>query len=388
MARVSASGERPAPSVAIYLPDLSGGGAERLHVQLAGKLRASGLAPRFLLDRRAGDLLDAVPADCPVDVLDARRQIAALPRLVQYLRTSPPAVLIANMEHMNVMAVAARALARAPTRIVVTQHNSFSEQAKRKSWQFRALPALYRAALPFADAVVAVSHGVADDLAARIGRARSTIDVIHNGVVTDDFDQRAAAEPEHPWFADGPPVILAMGRLVAQKDFATLLQGFAAVAGRSDARLIILGEGPLRGELETVARTLGIADRVAFPGFVANPLPWLRRARLFVLSSRFEGFGNVLAEALACGTPVISTDCPYGPSEILERGRFGALVPVGNAAALGNAILATLSADPDHAALRVRGHHFSVTSCATAYHDLIARLLAAPVAGGEGRATP
>lgn len=358
-------------SVAIYLPDLSGGGAERLHVQLAPRLAASGLAPYFLLDRKRGQLLAEAEAICPVESLDAHRQIAALPALVGHLRKYRPAALIANMEHMNVMAVIARAIARAPTRIIACQHNSFSEQVKRPSWQWRALPALYRAILPHADAIVAVSEGVSGDLAERSGIDRSRISVIHNGLVDDDFAARAAGEPDHPWFADDAPVVLGMGRFVPQKDFATLVRAFAHIRDRTHARLMILGEGPGRAELEALIASFGLSDRIALPGFTANPLPWLRRSGLFVLSSRFEGFGNVLVEALACGTPVVSTDCPYGPSEIVEGGRYGALVPVGDPKALGEAILASLNDRPDREALKARGQHFSVARCADAYRDLI-----------------
>lgn len=364
-----------APRIDIYLPDLSGGGAERLHIQLAAIFRDQGYAPHFLLNRRAGDLMDQVPSGCGVQILGASRQLSALPRLVRHLRASRPDVLIANMEHMNVMAVIARAIARVKTRIIVTQHNAFSEQVKRRSPQFRALPFLYRHILPAADAIVAVSRGVADDLAARTGIRRETIRVIHNGVVDDRFETRAAAAPDHPWFAESRPVVVGMGRLVPQKDFATLIQAFRTVAERTDARLVILGEGPLRGDLTALAGQLGLADRVDLPGFLPNPLPLLRGARLFVMSSRFEGFGNVVAEALACGTPVVSTDCPHGPDEISDGGRYGPLVPVGEPDLLADAILASLATQPDHQALRARGQEFSVRRCAESYGALIGHLL-------------
>lgn len=364
-----------APSVTTYLPDLSGGGAERLHIGLAACFLSYGWKTDFLLDRKAGELLDRVPAGCAVHALGAKRQLEALPRLVRYLKERRPDILIVNMEHMNVMAVLAKRLARVPTRIIATQHNAFSQQVKRRSWQWRALPAIYRLTMPLADGLVCVSTGVADDLARSAGLKRHMMNVIHNGLVGDDFDARAAGTPDHPWFGDPRPVILGMGRLVHQKDFTTLIMAFAHVARQSDARLIILGEGPMRAELEATARSLGLADRVALPGFAENPLPSVRAARLFVMSSRFEGFGNVLAEALACGTPVVSTDCPHGPAEILDHGRFGDLVPVGDADALGKAMLWSLAREPDRAVLSERGRHFSVARCADGYRTLVERLL-------------
>jgi len=362
--------------VAIYLPDLSGGGAERLHVNLAPELIARGIDVRFVVDRAGGELEPLVPDGVPRIVLGVRRQLAALPRLIRYLRQDRPDVLIANMEHMNIMAILARLCARTRTRIVVTQHNSFSAQVARPSWQWRILPFLYRWLLPRADAIVAVSAGVADDLARRSGVARERITVIHNGVVTTDFAERMAGEPDHAWFGEGRPVIVAMGRLVQQKDFATLIAAMAHVP--EEARLMILGEGPLRADLEAQAREAGIAERVAMPGFASNPLPYLRRARLFVLSSRFEGFGNVIAEALATGTPVVSTNCPYGPSEILGDGRFGALTPPGDSAALGAAITRALDEPPAPDQAQARGRDFSVAHCAARYVALFQNTVAAP----------
>lgn len=360
-------------SLAIYLPDLSGGGAERLHARLLPQFSKAGFNVTFLLDREGGELTDPVKEQgARIVALDAKRQLSALPKLVRYLKEEKPDILIANMEHMNVMAVLARRLAGVRTRILVTQHNAFSEQVKRRSWQFRVLPALYRMAMPFADVIVAVSAGVADDLAARAGIRRSKIRVIYNGVVTEDFEERTSRTPEHPWFADPQPIVLAMGRLVPQKDFTTLIKAFAGVSKQSDARLLILGDGPMREELETLVKSLGLEERISMPGFSENALAYLKHAKLFVLSSRFEGFGNVVAEALACGTPVVSTDCPHGPAEILDGGRFGSLVPVGDAAALEKAIVDSLGRPVDATELQVRGKTFSVARCAESYCEVLA----------------
>jgi glycosyltransferase involved in cell wall biosynthesis len=360
-----------AVSVVIYLPDLGGGGAERLHIGLAVKFMEAGLTVTFLLNQQKGELLPQVPSGCKVETLRANRQLRALPKLASYLRRVQPDVLIANTEHMNVMSVFARGLARVPTRIIAIQHNNFSEQSKLPNWQFRFLAPLYRMVLPFADAIVAVSGGVADNLAKSTGLSRSGMTVIYNGVVTADFNERASAEPDHPWLADDKPLVLGIGRLVRQKDFATLIAAFANIKNSSSARLMILGDGPMRDELVNLTRSLGLEDRVCLPGFVENPLPYLRRATLFVLSSRFEGFGNVIAEALACGTPVVSTDCPHGPFEILDGGRYGDLVPVGNPEALGRAILSALARSPDREMLRRRGRVFNMATCAATYVELI-----------------
>ena len=368
----------PSVSTAIYFPDLSGGGAERLHTYMVQPLGELGIKPSFLLDHEGGALMDAVPNDVPVVVLNASRPLAALPKLVRFLRESPPDILISNMEHMNVVAVIARIIARARTKIIVTQHNALSQQVRRRSLQWRLLPTLYRLILPYADAIVAVSNGVAEDMASTAGISYDKIDVIHNGVIDESFAWRASQSLEHPWFAPGaPPIILGMGRLVAQKDFATLIRAFGHMAERSDARLMILGEGEERPELEALIESLSLRDRVALPGFIKNPLPMLRRASLFVMSSRFEGFGNVIAEALALGTPVVSTDCPHGPHEILQGGRYGTLVPVGDDATLADAILGKLAQPGDRTKLIERGSHFSVQQCAENYAALFKRISAA-----------
>lgn len=363
-------------SLAIYMPDLSGGGLERLQLDLTPLFIAAGLEVTFLLGTARGALLTQVPAEARVVPLNAARQLRALLPIVRYLRRARPAILVVHTEHAAIICLWARVIARSSTRVIVCQHNTASAQSQRARWQFRILLVLFRLFLGWADRIVAVSAGVADDLVASCGVARERIAVIYNGVVGSDFARKCAAPAAHPWFGAGVPVIVAAGRLVEQKDFATLITAFAAVARERDVRLVLLGEGPLRASLTELAHSLGIAERIDMPGFHANPLPYLREAALVVLSSRFEGFGMVLAEALACGTPVVSTDCPHGPAEILDHGRYGRLAPVGDPAALAQAILATLNAPPLRETLASRGQTFSIRASAAHYLDLFGDILA------------
>lgn len=363
----------PVTRIAMYLPSASGGGAERLVVNLAGFFLARGLAVTILMDRAEGPLLGSIPKGATVVSFGNPRVWQSVTPLARYLRTARPDILVSNLEHNNIVAIWAAMLARVRTTLVVTQHNMLSAQARRGG-TFRLLPALHRMFLARADGIVTVSAGIADDLAAVTKVARGRITVIHNGVVTDDFESKAAAGTDHPFFTAGVPVFVAVGRLVPQKDFPTLLGAFARLVRDRPARLIILGEGPLRADLEGEVRKLDLADRVALPGYVLNPLPLMRAASAVVLSSRFEGFAIMLAEALACGTPVVSTDCPHGPAEILERGRFGPLVPVGDPDALAAAMLAVLDRPLPADTLRDRGRVFSVETCGTAYLDLFERL--------------
>lgn len=355
--------------IGLYLPGLEGGGIERLYLGLARQWIARGHLVELALNERRGELLRDVPAGVRVIDLGVRRQAASVPALIRYLRASRPDIVMSGHDHNNIMLCAAGFARTAKTRIVVSQHNTLSANDTR-GVKFGPVPILYRALFGQADAIVAVSSGVADDLAGMCHLPRGRIDVIHNGIVPDDLAHRMAAPVDASLYSEGSPTILAMGRMVEQKDFTTLLTAFAQIRQSRPARLVILGDGPLRPALQAQAEASGIAGDVAMPGFVDAPFAHLARAALFVLSSRHEGFGNVVAEALACGTPVVSTDCKHGPAEILDGGRFGALVPVGDPAAMASATGNALDRTWDREALRARGSVFSEAACATRYLEL------------------
>ena len=226
-----------------------------------------------------------------------------------------------------------------------------------------------------ADVIIAVSAGVADDLAQSAGLSRAAIRVVYNPVVDQDVAERAAEPLDHPWFLPGAaPIVLGVGRLTAQKDFQTLIRAFARVRAERSARLVILGEGrpEVHAGLLALAASLGCATDVDLPGFVLNPFAYMARAGVFVLSSLHEGLPGVLIQALACGCPVVSTDCPSGPAEILDDGRYGSLVPVGDHLAMAQSILATLVRPPERSALAARGAEFSVDRAVTLYMDALA----------------
>ena len=232
-------------------------------------------------------------------------------------------------------------------RLVVTEHNNPVLAAKNASTiRDRLMPRLARRFYPSADVIVGVSAGVVEALQSRLGSmSADLLRVIYNPVVTDELLERAVLSPEHPWFAEDTPIIVAAGRLKPQKDFSTLVRAFAKVRTSRAVRLIILGEGPERMMLESLTEELGVTDDVALPGFVDNPLAYYSRAAVFVLSSRWEGLPTVLIEALACGAPVIATDCPSGPREILADGRYGLLLPPGDVEEMCAAIETALEGD-------------------------------------------
>ncbi len=366
-------------SIAIYLPNLSGGGAERVMLNLATAFARRGLRVTLLLDRREGALLDEVPAGVTVRALGVSRTVLALPRLIAFLRIERPDVLLSSLGHNNIVSLWAKRLAFSESQVVVCQHNTVTEEAKaERAWQHRILPSLYRLFLDWADGVVAVSRGVADDMAAVTGTAREHISVIYNPCLVPGFDRLAAEAVGHPWL-QGPrtePVFLGVGRLVPQKDFATLIRALALLNQSRPARLLILGEGPLRPQLEDLARELRVFDRVGFPGFQRNPLPYIREADALVMSSRWEGFGNVLVEALGCGTPVISTDCPHGPSEILNRGEFGLLTGVADVPAMAEGMQSVLDQPAAKARLQMRAQEFQVDRVADRYLRLLEHVVA------------
>jgi glycosyltransferase involved in cell wall biosynthesis len=358
-------------SLAITMQDLTGGGVERQTLTLAAELAARGVAVTLLVNEAVGELRGAVPAGIRLVDLERRGTLAAIPRLAAFLRNEKPDVVLANLNHNNIAAVLANALAGLPSKVVISQHSVLSAAYLRtKGWSHRVTPLLYRLISPGFQSAVAVSTGIAREFRAIAHIPPRKISVIHNPVIGSDFAARADRPVEHPWFADASqPLFVTAGRLVPIKDHETLLRAFAIYRQQQAGRLLILGAGPLRDSLGRLAAELGLLDFVDFLGYQENPLPYFRRASAFVLSSYAEGFGNVLVEAMGCGTPVIATNCEHGPAEILENGRHGVLVPPNDPQALAEAMsgVADLAARFPPDALRSRAAAFTTAACAGRY---------------------
>lgn len=365
--------DRMADRIALFLPSLRCGGAERVMLKLARAFAESGLNVDLVVAAAEGPYLSQVPPQVRLVDLAASRVLTSLPGLVRYLRQYRPAALLSAMEHANLVALWARGLARMQMRVVVSIRITVSQDLRRGQ-PLRGRLAIACAGLFYraAQGVVAVSDGVADDFASVTGFRRSCIRTIYNPVVTSELSALAEAPVNDPWFTGGePPVVLGVGRLATQKDFPTLLHAFALVRAQRPARLLILGEGDKRSELEALAQKLRLARDVRLPGYVDNPFAYMRRCSVFVLSSTYEGLPNSLIEAMACGAPVVSTDCPSGPAEILEGGRYGHLVPIGDPDAMASAILEVLHDRPDTAGTRHRAEMFSAKASADQYLDLL-----------------
>lgn len=360
------------PLISIFLPSLCGGGVERMRLYLAQRFVECGYKVEFVLAKCEGPYLNQVPENVNVVDLKADRVLTSLPALVRYLRKAQPVALLSAQDHSNIVALWAQRFARTQVRVVVSVHTTLSIGVKHSNRRGRLIPYIARWCYGWADGVVAVSQGVADDLSKTIGLSRERIRVIYNPVVVPELFELAKEPVEHPWFRVGePPVVLSVGRLTAAKDYPTLLQAFSLVIKARPVRLLILGEGEERIGLEAVVRDLGLEDVVDMPGFVSNPYAHMSKAAVFVLSSAWEGFGNVLVEAMAVGAPVVATDCPNGPAEILENGKYGRLVPVGNAEALAEGILAVLDGPTNSEGLRYRAKEFSYDDIADQYLELL-----------------
>lgn len=358
--------------IAILLPNLGGGGAERVMVDLAREFVSLGHAVEFVLMQATGDILAEVQREFPVwDLATSRMRKVAGP-LAQYLQKRKPSALIANMWPLTTSAVIGRAISRHSCRLLLVEHNTLTHQYRawgglHKILLSTSISATYR----FADRIAAVSEGSANDTAqlARVPADRVT-------VVQNPIPKRPMPSPEAVAMADAlwgcPPGkrILTVGSLKDQKNHSLLLRAFAAMA-LPDARLMLLGQGANEAALRKLAFDLGYSDRVVFAGFHPDPSPFYATADLFVLSSDYEGFGNVIVEALSFGVPVVSTDCPSGPGEILQWGRFGRLVPVGNVPSLASAIQTALDSPVDREALIHRAADFAPEFAARKYIDLL-----------------
>jgi len=361
----------PRPRIAILLNAPGGGGISSMALKQARAFAARGYPVDLVVDTTAGKAyLGNLPAGIRAVDLGYRLRggtLASLPLLLplaRYLRRDRPTLLLCHLTLVNGAAALAQRLAPA-TRVALVEHLPLPPSAGFAARLARRLrPWLYRQA----GAIVAVSGDLARELSQQLHLPPAAVQVIYNPVVSKELETLAREHLDHPWFQPGtPPVVLGIGRLVAQKDFATLLRAVAMLHSTPAPRLAILGEGPQRPDLLALAAELGIADRVALLGYVDNPYAYLRRAAVFALSSRFEGLPTALIEALACGCQAVATDCPHGPREILADGRYGQLVPVGDAIALAAAIQTALNAPLDPVLLQERAQAFSVETSAANY---------------------
>ena len=368
---------RDRPDIALLVPSFRGGGAEGATVRLANELARRGVGVDLLVLQSVGPWRDQLsPAVGQID-LKSRRALLGLWPLARYLRRARPRVIMAGPYHVGVLSILARGLIRCRTAVVVLEHNDLQAgRAYAHGLRQRLMPLTLRLTYPWADRVLAVSKGAAASLARLAGMPPDRVGVLYNGVDARAIQDAARLPVDHPWLTEASiPVIMAAGRLAPQKGYPDLLRAFALLTQSVTARLLVMGDGQQRQELQHLAADLGLAGGVQFLPHHPNPYAYMARASLFVLSSHFEGFGVVLLEALACGTPVVSTDCPSGPSEVLGGGRYGLLVPVGKPEALAAAMLQVLTDPRLEQRLRqagpVRAAEFSIERAADRFLEVV-----------------
>ncbi len=362
------------PKIGVFASFSGMGGVERMVLNLCEGLLHRGCRVELLpVKSRSEHLSSNLPEGLNVHRLAATHTLTSLPALVHYLRTERPDAILAAKDRANQVAIVARAIARVSTRIVVRMGTTVSAALAGKS-RLRKLTwyAPMRLLYPKADAIVAVSEGVAADMARITGIEPADIRVVQNPVITDQIFRQAREPVSHAWFDDmKEPVIIGIGRLTRQKDFPTLIRAFELLRRQVGCRLIILGEGNDRRKLEGLADRLSVRAFVDLPGFVENPYAYLSRASLFVLSSAWEGSPNVLTEALSLGVPSVATDCPSGPREIMRSGAIGKLAPVGNPEELAEAMRATLANPPAAAVLTNAVREFTVEASSRRYLEIL-----------------
>lgn len=354
-------------TIAIFMPSLHGGGAERAMVTFAREISGRGLRVDLVVANGIGALKPIIPEAVRLVDLKAPRMLSAVPGLVRYLRREKPQAIFSTITHANITAALASRIARAEARVVLRQsnaplaepHDSFGRWVAH-----RLIPRVYG----LSDAIIAVSQGVADQLARMDKALERKVTVVPTPVISPEMIRQGHEDAGHAWLAPGePPVVLAAGRLMRHKGFESLFEAFALLRRIRPARLIVIGEGAYRSELERKLRALGLERQVDLPGFKRNPFAFMSRARCFVLSSEYEGLPNVLIQAMSFGTPVVSTDCPTGPAEILDHGRLGKLVPVGDVHAMAEAICESLDLPRQCEAQASVQSRFGVPEASSAY---------------------
>lgn len=330
--------------VLFFVPFFFGRGPERVMVNLARGMREKGLEVDFLVGRADVPFVEELGKSGRVIELGCSRTILCLPGLIRYMKQEKPYFVISALEGPNIIVLISRFFTNPRPKVIITVHSVLSKALKEKNFMYSLviLP-LIRLFYPLADAIVAVSEGVSKELNRLAGIKEEKISVIYNPVITPELFEKAKEEVSHPWFNQKNfPVVVSVGRLTPAKDFSTLMRAFSIVKGEIEAKLIIIGDGEDKENLESLVKKLGLENDVEFTGFISNPYKYIKRSSLFVLSSKYEALPTVLIEAMALGIPVVATDCPGGVKEILGYGKCGEIVPVGDSEKLAEGILRVL----------------------------------------------
>lgn len=326
--------------IAVFTQDFMGGGAERMMINLANGMADKGHTVDLIVVRNHGPYKNLIDSNINIVTLGGKKVLFSIWGLTRYLKKEKPEILYSTLKHVNIAAILANKLSGNKTKTVIREACHLLTTGNKQILQkiaYCLVPIFYKKA----DAIVAVSEGVAESIVEYCNIPFDRIHILPNPSVTNELIEKSKKLPKHPFFNNkNTKVILGVGRLTYQKNFDHLIKAFSLLQKESEQniKLIILGDGEDRSMLEKLVRDLNLHESVSLPGFVDNPYSYMKKASLFVLSSRFEGSPNVLVEAMACGTPVISTDCPSGPKQILDDGKFGLLIPINDKKKLSDAM--------------------------------------------------
>jgi len=355
---------------ALFVPNLNGGGAQRVMVTLANEFASRKIDTDLIVANCEGPFRSDIRSEVRVVDLGASRALTSLPGLVRYLRGEKPDGVLSTLMYANVVAAIAHLLSGSAARLVVRETSSISKSYEnRRGIKRLTVRSLSPWAYRYAGQVIGISKSLSKEITKKMEVNKKNVNTVYNpAYVSTSKSGDKKVERKNSKKLN----VLGVGRLSYEKDFSTLIKALDIINSVKEARLTILGEGDKRRALEELAQELGVGEDVHMPGFVEDPLPYMCTASVFVLSSRWEGFGNVLVEAMSCGTPVVSTDCTGGPAEILEGGKWGYLVPVGDEKALAEAILETFNDPPvESDQLIERAKDFSVEKIADQYLEII-----------------
>ncbi|WP_267531679.1 glycosyltransferase [Acinetobacter oleivorans] len=330
--------------VAFFMRSAQGGGAERVMISVANSFLEKGYDVDFIFVHAEGPFIKEIHKNINIIDLKSKRAIYSLFKFYFYLLKNKPNTLISALNYINLIAIfSCFFIVFNRPKVIVTEHGTLSAVTKDLEGTGKIVPKLMKLLYPYAQKIVCVSNGVADDLADQLNIDRENINTIYNPIDFEYINNKKDLPLIHPWVGTDIPIILGAGRLVDVKNFPLLINAFLKVRAKVNCRLVIIGEGEKRKDLELLITASPFPDDILLYGFTDNPYQWMKAAKVFVLSSNTEGLPTVLIEALACGVKVISTDCPYGPREILDNGRYGVLVEVGNIDELASTIVNSLT---------------------------------------------
>jgi glycosyltransferase involved in cell wall biosynthesis len=363
--------------ICFFLYSFQGGGTERVFINLAHAFLNDGYRVTFLVIKKSGEYISHLHPDLEIIELSENKvskfkTIRSIPKIVSFIRNERPTAFFSALTINNIIAVIAIKISRAKCKLIVTEHSSFYWLNEISLVRAKIMKAGIKYLYRYADSVVAVSKGLADELISKFSVSKEKIVVIHNPLDINNIIDKSMQPINYDWFSSANKNIISVGRLTEQKNFSLLLTAFKKVKSQvPNAFLIILGEGQLRESLWQKVTELEISDSVAMPGFLDNPFSVMSRSNIFVLSSKYEGFGNVLVEALACGSYVVSTDCPSGSSEIIKNESYGKLVPINSEEDMVKEIVFALNNRTNKNFSIERAKDFDVSKIFYSYKNLI-----------------